>query len=92
MGPEIQGVKDFYDAYLQKLKIRISSTLQVKVPVPHLTLRLLPNPVRVPNLVIMYNEIVLFCAFQFFQKESLFSFLYHYEGMSLVLTLSKIKV
>lgn len=44
-------------------KIRISSTLQMKVPVPRLTPRILPNPVRVPNLVvIMYNEIVLFCA------------------------------
>lgn len=63
----------------------------MKVPVPHFTPGILPNPVRVPNLVvIMYNEIVLFCALCFPKRNS---FLYHYyRGMSLVLKLSKIKL
>lgn len=53
----------------------------MKVPVPH--------PVRVPNLVvIMYNEIILFCGFfVLFSQEDFF--LNHYRGMSLVLKLSK---
>lgn len=63
----------------------------MKVPVPHFTPGILPNPVRVPNLVvIMYNEIVLFCALWFSKRKACFlSFLYpYYRGMSLVLKLS----
>lgn len=36
-----------YNSYLQN---RISSMLQMKVPVSHLTPGILPNPIRVPNL------------------------------------------
>lgn len=64
----------------------------MKVPVPHLTPGISPDPVRVPDpVVIVYYETVLFVLFGFL-KESLFSFLYHYRGMSLVLQLSKIKL
>lgn len=70
--------KLFKDFIIPTFKIRISSTPQMKVPVPHLTPGVLPNPVRVPNLVvIMYNEIiVLFCALPFPKRKA--CFLYHY--------------
>lgn len=66
--------KLFKDFIIPTFKIRISSTLQMKVPVPHLIPGILPNPVRVPKLVgIMYNEItVLFCAPSFPKRKACF--------------------